>query len=137
MTSELFTKIISRNLMKHLKEKRPNLFTDDGQNKMILHMDNARPHTAHLTRLKLQMLGIETLPHAPYSPDISPCDFWLFKIVKNSMKGCVWSSDNELIAGARSAVNSICRSDYSACYDSWIKRWRSVIQAEGSYFDHK
>ena len=23
-------------------------------------------------------MGINTVPHRPYSPDLAPCDFWLF-----------------------------------------------------------
>ena len=23
-------------------------------------------------------MGIKTVPHRPYSPDLAPCDFWLF-----------------------------------------------------------
>ena len=26
-------------------------------------------------------------PHTPYSPDLAPCDFWLFPKVKMTMKG--------------------------------------------------
>ncbi|KOC66148.1 Histone-lysine N-methyltransferase SETMAR, partial [Habropoda laboriosa] len=40
--------------------------------------DNARPHVASTTVQKLHQLGIEVLPHPPYSPDISPTDFHFF-----------------------------------------------------------
>ncbi|CAF3940165.1 unnamed protein product, partial [Rotaria sordida] len=28
--------------------------------------------------------GIEILPHPPYSPDLSSCDFWLNDYIKNN-----------------------------------------------------
>ena len=27
-------------------------------------------------------MGIKTVPHSPYSPDLAPCDFWLFPKLK-------------------------------------------------------
>jgi hypothetical protein len=31
--------------------------------------------------------GIITLPHPPYSPDLAPCDFFLFPEMKLQLKG--------------------------------------------------
>ena len=42
--------------------------------KLLLLYDNARWHTTLKTRQKLQTLGIEVLPHPPYSPDLAPTD---------------------------------------------------------------
>ena len=36
----------------------------------IIHHDNARPHTSSKTRTALDRLGLRTLPHPPYSPDL-------------------------------------------------------------------
>ena len=44
----------------------------------IIHHDNARPHTSLETRTALDRLGLRTLPHPPYSPDLAPSDFFLF-----------------------------------------------------------
>src|SRR3954469_23682395 len=44
-----------------------------------LQHDNARPHTVKMTKEKLQALGWEVLPHPPYSPDLAPSDFHLFR----------------------------------------------------------
>ena len=32
-------------------------------------------------------VGIETIPHAPYSPDLAPSDLWLFESFKNALHG--------------------------------------------------
>jgi len=36
--------------------------------------------------------GIITLDHPPYSPDLAPCDFWLFPKLKLAMKGKTYST---------------------------------------------
>ena len=40
--------------------------------------DNARLHVAAIILQKLNELGYETLPHPPYTPDLSPIDFHCF-----------------------------------------------------------
>ncbi len=44
----------------------------------LLH-DNAAPHTAKVTKETLEALGFRVLPHPPYSPDLAPSDFHLFR----------------------------------------------------------
>jgi [histone H3]-lysine36 N-dimethyltransferase SETMAR len=41
-----------------------------------------KPHTAKLTRAKLQELGWEVLPHPAYSPDLAPSGYHLFRVLK-------------------------------------------------------
>ena len=40
--------------------------------------DNAPFHNSILVTDYLTKMGINTVPHPPYSPDLGPCDFWLF-----------------------------------------------------------
>ena len=37
------------------------------------------PHTSLVTRKKLLKLGWEVMPHPPYSPDLAPSDYHLFR----------------------------------------------------------
>jgi hypothetical protein len=45
---------------------------------VILQHDNARPHTADMTKAAVQELNWENLPHLPYSSDLAPSDYHLF-----------------------------------------------------------
>ncbi len=49
----------------------------------ILFHNNACPHVARVTQTKLNNLGIEVVPHPPYSPDLSSTDFHFFKHLEN------------------------------------------------------
>ena len=40
--------------------------------------DNAPVHNSILVTDYLTKMGIKTVPQPPYSPDVGPCDFWLF-----------------------------------------------------------
>jgi histone-lysine N-methyltransferase SETMAR len=44
--------------------------------------DNAPAHTALSVPEFLEREGIPVLPQAPHSPDLSPCDFYLFPKLK-------------------------------------------------------
>ncbi len=44
-----------------------------------LHHDNAAPYTAKMTKETLESFGFRALPHPPYSPDLAPSDFHLFR----------------------------------------------------------
>jgi len=64
-----------RNLSDALEEKKP--FTGQGLRKVIM-LHSARLHIAKATQNHIFVLGWELLPHAAYSPDISPSDYYLF-----------------------------------------------------------
>ncbi|GFS51748.1 histone-lysine N-methyltransferase SETMAR [Trichonephila clavipes] len=67
-----------------IKEKRPALASRKG---IVFHHDNARPHTAMVTQQKLNLLGWEVLGHPPYSPDIEPSYYYLFRSLQNYLTG--------------------------------------------------
>ena len=68
-----------RQLMKlenKIREKRLKLVTRKG---VIFHQDNARPHTFLVIRKKLLQLGWGVMPRPPYSPDLAPSNYHLFR----------------------------------------------------------
>jgi transposase len=45
------------------------------------------PHAALSVREFLAKHSIPVVPHPPYSPDLAPCDFFLFPRLKSTLKG--------------------------------------------------
>lgn len=76
-----------------IKEKRPELANRKG---VIFHHDNDRPHTSLVTRQKLLRLGWEVMLHPPYSPDIAPSDYHLFRSLQNFLNGKQFTNDNAI-----------------------------------------
>jgi histone-lysine N-methyltransferase SETMAR len=67
-----------------IDQKRPEFFN---RKSVVFHHDNARPHAFLATRQKLMQLGWDVLPHMPYSPDLAPSDYHLFRSLQNSLNG--------------------------------------------------
>lgn len=101
---------------------------------LILH-DNARPHIANVVSEKLREYGWEVLPHAPYSPDMSPPDFDLFPKLKQPMRGRRFPSLEELSAAVTRAIRQMNRDGVLDGIVKLPRRWDSVIEKQGDYIE--
>jgi len=72
-----FYKDVLERLRKEVQRDRKDIADD-----WVLHHDNALAHTALSVREFLAKKNIPVLPHPPYSPDLAPCDFYLFPKLK-------------------------------------------------------
>jgi transposase len=68
-----YLEILAR-LREAVRRRRPELWT----NAWILHHYNAPAHDALALREFLAKKSILKLDHPPYSPDLAPCELWLF-----------------------------------------------------------
>ena len=65
------------------------------------------PHKAKLTTTYLNKRGFSVLEHPPYSPDLAPCDFWLFPILKNRLAGRKFDRAQDLAKAVKLELLSI------------------------------
>ena len=124
--SKLYCKQIN-SLASAIKEKRPC------KDKIIFLHDNARAHTAKRCCKKIKKLGWEIMPHPPYSPDISPSDYYLFKILKQHLDGEIFDSREDLKKGLDDFFSSKPAEFYSNGIQKLPNRWRDIIDKEGDY----
>jgi transposase len=64
--------------------------------KMILHHDNAPAYDAFRAREFLAKNSITKMGYPPYSPDLAPCDFWLFPKLKTALKGQIFADLSDI-----------------------------------------
>ena len=69
---------------------------------MLIHHDNARPHTSLRTQEAIAKSGWTVLPHPPYSPGLAPSDFHLFGPLKDALHGTRFEDDDSVIRVVRS-----------------------------------
>ncbi|CAH1983305.1 unnamed protein product [Acanthoscelides obtectus] len=86
---------------------------------IILHQDNASSHTAQKTRQYLTEDNVELLVHPPYSPALSPNDFFTFPKIKNRLRGQRFQSPEEAVDGFKNAVLDLPANEWNKCFENW------------------
>lgn len=128
-TAEYFT----NNILAQFESSVNNMKGVLSSIKIRLHMENAKPHNAKLSKEKMEQLLIERLPHPAYSPDISPNDFFLNGYIKNKLKGKAFKSREALIDAIVEIIQKIEKNVWISAYDEWIRRLQEVIDNNGEY----
>lgn len=103
--------------------------------KFLLQHDNARPHCSRQTSAKIERLNFDTIPHPPYSPDLAPCDFWVFPNLKRHLKGTHFSSDAEVKAAVARWIQSQPHAFFFDGIQQLVERWRKCVELNGDYIE--
>ena len=76
-------------------------------------------------------MGIITVPHRPYSPDVNPCDFWLFPKVT----GCRYEIIEEMKEAVTKVIDTLTQEDFHGAFEKLLERYNKCIAAGGEYFE--
>lgn len=113
-----------------VKEKRPELANRKG---VVFQHDNAKPHTSLVTRQKLLELGWDVLSHPPYSPDLAPSDYHLFRSMQNSLNGKIFNDADDVKSHLIQFFSGKNRKFYEHGIMTLPERWQKVIDKNGQY----
>uniref|UniRef100_A0A2I2ZMM4 SET domain and mariner transposase fusion n=1 Tax=Gorilla gorilla gorilla TaxID=9595 RepID=A0A2I2ZMM4_GORGO len=131
ITSEKYAQEIDE---MHQKLQRLQLALVNRKGPILLH-DNARPHVAQPTLQKLNELGYEVLPHPPYSPDLLPTNYHVFKHLNNFLQGKRFHNQQDAENAFQEFVKSQSTDFYATGINQLISRWQKCVDCNGSYFD--
>ena len=122
VNKEYYVEVL-REVRKRFLGKRPALFKSS---QWHFHQDNAPVHNSILVADYLTKMGIKTVPQPPYSPDLAPCDFWLFP----KLRGCRYETIEEMKEAV--TVKSLTRSHKRTSMGPSRSCWNgtSVLQPE-------
>ena len=129
VTAAYYSNYLKVHLRQAIRKKRDNL-----QIPLILH-DNAAAHRAYLTQETLRHLGWESLPHPPYSPDLSPPDFDLFGKLKEPLRGQRFKDIEEVKSAANRVLRLLNSENVLTGIAKLPHRWRKVIELGGDYIE--
>jgi hypothetical protein len=94
-------------------------------------MDTSMWHTGAKITSEFQKHHLARMPHPPYSPDISPCDFWLFGMLKGILKDRELVSSEEIEVANPDVWNSLTSDDVQSVFRHWMSRLTWVIENGG------
>ena len=76
-------------------------------------------------------MGINTVPHPPFSPYLSPCDFWLFP----KLRGCRYETIEEMKEVMTKVIDMLTPEDFDGAFQKLWERYNKCIAAGEDYFE--
>ena len=72
-------------------------------------------------------MGTKTVLHPPYSPDLAPCDIWLFP----KLRGCRYETIKEMEEAVTTVIDTLPQEEFQKL----LERYNKSIAAGGDYFE--
>ncbi|UYV64066.1 hypothetical protein LAZ67_2006440 [Cordylochernes scorpioides] len=89
-------------------------------------MLKGRIHHVKLYQQSLK-LGFEVLEHPAYRPDLAPCDYFLFGLLKKKLKGKRFDSDEDVQKMVQDFFHKLPKSAYKEGIYKLPERWRRCV----------
>ena len=90
----------------YVKECLPYLFAAVAKRRsrtrnrgLLLHHENAVAHREAATQEFLHVERVQQLENPPYSPDLAPCDFFVFPFMKSKLHGVRFNTPDLALEG--------------------------------------
>ncbi|CAH1996093.1 unnamed protein product [Acanthoscelides obtectus] len=105
ITADWYTTICLPKVISKLQKINP-------ERRIILHQNNASPHTAQKTR----------------HPDLSPNGFFTFPKIKSRLRGQRFQSPEEAVDAFKNAVLDLPANEWNKCFENWFERMQMCIK---------
>ena len=108
VTGRFYKNSVLKKRKEFYNKKRPS----KGWSGVHLLNDNASSHKCEVVKSFLASENMKVLNHPPYSPDLSPCDFFLFPTLKKMLSGNKYTSRSSLGSAIYQCLQQIPKEDY-------------------------
>ena len=114
VNKEYYVEVL-REFRRRFRRKRPVFFKSV---QWHFHQNNAPVHNSILVTDYLTKMGIKIVPHCPYSPDLSPCDFWLFP----KLRGCRYEAIEEMKEVVTKVIDTLTQEEFHRVFQKVLER---------------
>ena len=76
-------------------------------------------------------MGINTIPHPAYSPDLVPCDSWLFP----KLTGCRYETIEEMKGAVAKVIDTLTLEDFHGALQKLLELFNKCIADGRDYFE--
>ena len=130
VTGNYYAQVLQR-LRADIDDKRPG----HGHLRTLLLQDNAPSHSSQVAMDAATQNRFEILEHPPYSPDLAPSDFHLFRNLKKALRGRRYEDNEEV----KTATEQWFTDQPVEFYQEGIRacriRWQKCIDVGGEYLE--
>jgi len=113
-----------------LRKKRPKKAAA-----VFFHHSNTPPHRAARVQQFFGDNNFEVVLHAPYSPDLTPGDFWPFPTLKDTLCGRTFSSRSALATAIFQWSQRTPKKVFSAAMQLWYQRCEKCMRLQDDYVE--
>lgn len=99
----------------------------------LLNHDNAPAYTSLLVCEFLAKNNSVTMPQPPYSPDMAPCEFFLFPKIKRTLKGRCFTAIDDIKNSLLKELKAISKIEFEKSFGEWKKLWYKCNISNGDY----
>ena len=76
-------------------------------------------------------MGMKTVPQPLYSPDLVPCDFWLFP----NLRGCLYETIEEMKEAVTKVIDTLTQEDFHGAFQKLLEQYNKSIAAGWDYIE--
>jgi hypothetical protein len=91
--------------------------------------------TSKVVAEKLTEENLKRMPHPVYSPDLSPCDFFLFGYLKDRLVDKRYATPDELFSEVETIISEIPSEMISRVFLTWQGRLQKCLDMRGNYIE--
>jgi histone-lysine N-methyltransferase SETMAR len=99
----------------------------------MLYFGNAPIHSAEEFQGHLTNMGFTRMEHLPYSPDLAPCDLFLFGAMKENFSGQRFKSAEEPFLAVQTFSRGPSADFLQVFFLEWERRFRICRESGGEY----
>ncbi len=93
---------VLKSLKEAIRRRQPTL-----KNQWSILHDNTLAHITQPVKDWLRDNNIQIVPHARYSPDLSPCNYWIFAELKRMVAGIRHHNVQDMMNTVDTAIKSV------------------------------
>ena len=131
INAEFYKGVMDR-LLKRIQRVRPPAFCCRD---FFLLYENAPAHKVASVCQFLTPKNVTTLYHPPYSPDLSPPDYFIFPKLKMKLKGLQFADVVEIQEAVTDGLKKVQKEEISAAFQKVYERTKACIYANGACFE--
>ena len=124
VTGRFYKNSVLKKVKELYNDKRPS----EGWSGIYHLHDDASSNKCEVVKYFLASEKVKVLNHPAYSPDLSPCDVFLFPRLKKMLSGNKYMSRNSLGSSIYQCLQQTPKEDYLSAFRDWVKRLQNVFQ---------